>query len=159
MLQGTNRDLRLRISYRYLKNVFCLRPKKLLLFPEMWVTIKIFTRASANYFFFIHFPEISSFLLQSLLLFWFLFFCLFVLCFLKLKVYILIHIWLCGRVSDKKTFTRPISGNKTNFFGPYINHKTHNVTILWSINEGPSLFEVMFSLKVILNQKFFLKNT
>ena len=62
-------------------------------------------------------------------------------------------------MSDKKTFTQPISGNKTNFFGPYINHETHNVTILWSINEGPSLFGAMFSLRVILNQQFFLKNT
>ena len=36
--------------------------------------------------------------------------------FFKLKIYILIHIWLCERVSNKKIFTRPISGNKTNFF-------------------------------------------
>ena len=43
------------------------------------------------------------------------FFCLFVRCFLKLKMYILIHIWLCGRVSDKKSFNKPISGNKTTF--------------------------------------------
>ena len=45
------------------------------------------------------------------------FFCLFVWCFLKLKMYILIHIWICGRVSDKKISTWPISGNKTSFFG------------------------------------------
>ena len=43
------------------------------------------------------------------------FFCLFV-CFLKLKIYIAIHIRLCGRVSDIKIFTRPISGNKITFF-------------------------------------------
>ena len=35
---------------------------------------------------------------------------------LKLKIYILIHIQLCGRLSDQKKFIRPISGNKTNFF-------------------------------------------
>ena len=36
--------------------------------------------------------------------------------FLKLKICSLIHIRLCGRVSDKKIFTRPISANKTTFF-------------------------------------------
>ena len=36
--------------------------------------------------------------------------------FLKLKIYILIRIWLCEWVSDKKFFTRSISGNKSNFF-------------------------------------------
>ena len=40
---------------------------------------------------------------------------LFVWCFLNLKMYILMHIRLCGRVSDK-VFTWPISGNKTTFF-------------------------------------------
>ena len=45
-----------------------------------------------------------------------LFFCLF---FFKLKIYILIQIRLCGQVGDKKTFTRPISRNKTTFFWPY----------------------------------------
>ena len=32
-------------------------------------------------------------------------------------MYILLHIRLCGRVSDNKIFTRPISGNKTFFYG------------------------------------------
>ena len=32
-------------------------------------------------------------------------------------MYILLHIRLCGRVSDKEIFTRPISGNKITFFG------------------------------------------
>ena len=45
----------------------------------------------------------------------FFFFCLFA-CFLKLKMYVLIHIQLCGQVSDKKFFTWLISGNKTTFF-------------------------------------------
>ena len=46
--------------------------------------------------------------LNKLLLFFFLgffcylFVCLFVWCFFKLKMYILIHIWLYGRVDDKK---------------------------------------------------------
>ena len=58
------------------------------------------------------FLQIFSFLLQS-----------FFFCFLsswsrffKLKIFIRIHIRLCGRVSDKKILTRPISGNKTIFF-------------------------------------------
>ena len=38
-----------------------------------------------------------------------------------LKIYILIHIRLCGRVSDIKNFTRPISGNKTTFLLNIIN--------------------------------------
>ena len=42
--------------------------------------------------------------------------CLF---FFWLKIYGLIHIWLCGRVSDKTIFSWPISGNKTTFFWPY----------------------------------------
>ena len=46
-------------------------------------------------------------------------FCLlpFFMVYLKLQIYILIYIWLCGLVSDKKKkkFTWPISGNKTNF--------------------------------------------
>ena len=45
------------------------------------------------------------------------YFCSFV-CFLKLKICILMHIRLWGRVSDKKIFTRPICRNKiTSFFG------------------------------------------
>ena len=52
--------------------------------------------------------------LISFAFFVFLFFGLFV-CFLKLKTCILIHIRLCGRVSDEKNFTRPSSGNKTTF--------------------------------------------
>ena len=43
---------------------------------------------------------------------------------LKQKVYILIHIRLCGRVSDKTNFTQPISENKTTFFWP--KKKEHN---------------------------------
>ena len=38
-----------------------------------------------------------------------------------LKIYILIHIRPCGRVSDIKNFTRPISGNKTTFLLDIIN--------------------------------------
>ena len=41
---------------------------------------------------------------------------LFVCCFLKSKMCILMHIRLCRRVSDKIFFARPISGNKTTFF-------------------------------------------
>ena len=75
--------------------------KKNLLFPEMWMTSKIFTRAAANLFFLIDFLTIFSFLLFLLLFLYPCFLCLFV-CFLKSKIYILIHIQQCGRVSDEK---------------------------------------------------------
>ena len=63
------------------------------------------------------FTYILFFSLHSFAFFVFLFvFCLLVcLLFLKLKRYILIHIRLCGWVSDIKIFIRPISGNKTTF--------------------------------------------
>ena len=59
------------------------------------------------------FCSLGSFAFLSLVLF-----CVLVWCFLKLKIYILIHIWLCGWISDKNIFTWPISRNKaTCFFG------------------------------------------
>ena len=71
----------------------------------MRVTRKILTRAAANLFLLINFPEIISFFLS---LFFFAFFglCFFCWCcwfvaFFRLKLYILIHIRLSGRVSDK----------------------------------------------------------
>ena len=69
--------------------------------------------------FFNRFSEDISFLLKFLWLFLVLVFFLFFFgCFLKLKMYILIHIRLCRQVSDKKFFTPPISGTKTAvFFG------------------------------------------
>ena len=62
----------------------------------------------------------------SLFLIWFLLFFCFLLWFilifvcrfcLKQKIYILIHIRLCGLVRDEKFFTQPISGNMTTFYG------------------------------------------
>ena len=96
------------------------RPKKnILLFPEIRTTRKIFTLTAANFFFFLNrfsgdivFSSLVSFVCFVLL---YLFAYLFV-CFLKLKIHVLIHIRLCGRMSDKKNFTRPISGNRTTFF-------------------------------------------
>ena len=44
----------------------------------------------------------------------------FVLFFLKLKIYILIHIRQRRRVKDKIIFTQPISENKSNFFLPSV---------------------------------------
>ena len=100
---------------------FChiVRPKKILFFPGMRVTREIFTQAAANLFFFNQFSRDILFSSLVSFAFLFLFFYVVVVCllFLNLKIYILIHIWLCGRVSDKKIFTRPISGNKTTFFG------------------------------------------
>ena len=74
--------------------------------PQIFFFLSIFRRYSLSFFSFFCF----------LLLLFFLFVCLFICCFLKSKMYILIHIRLSGRVSHKKIFTRPISGNKTIFF-------------------------------------------
>ena len=79
-----------------------------------WPQIYFFNRSSGNILFS---SSVSFSFFWNLVFFCFWFFWLFV-CFLKLKIYILIHIRLCGRVSDKKIFTRPISGNKATFFGP-----------------------------------------
>ena len=78
----------------------------------MRVIRKIFTQGSAIFFF----NEFSRDILFLLFFFIFVLFCLFAYCFLKLKMYILIHIQLCVHVSDKKIFIWPISGNKTTFF-------------------------------------------
>ena len=96
-----------------------LRPKKkkLLLLPEIRLT-----RAAAIFFSCfsgdIFFSSLVSFVffVSCFLFVCFLFVCLLDVLWNK-KMYILIHIWLCGRVSDKIFFTRPISGNKTTFFG------------------------------------------
>ena len=79
------------------------------------MTRKIFTRTTAI-FFLINFLEIFYFLLQFLL--FVLYSCIFLLVslFFEIKNTLLIHIRLCGRVSDKKVFTRLISGNKITFF-------------------------------------------
>ena len=55
-------------------------------------------------------------------LFSFIIFCfvLFIYYFLKLTMYILIRIRLCGRVSVNKIFTQPIYGNKSTVFWPKI---------------------------------------
>ena len=54
---------------------------------------------------------------SSLVSFTFCLLVIFVFFFLKLKIYILIHIRLYERMSNKTFFTRPVSGNKTTFFG------------------------------------------
>ena len=80
------------------------KTQKKLLFLEMQVTRKIVTRAFFSYFCF----------------FFILVFCCLLVCFLKLKIYILIHIRLSRTVSDKKCFSQPISSNKTPFFRPNV---------------------------------------
>ena len=91
---------------------------KIHLCPEMRVARKIFTRATANVFFFWRYSLfLFSFFCFFVFLLCFCFFGLFV-CFLKLKM---IHIRICRRGSDKKAFTRSISGNKTPFLGLVLN--------------------------------------
>ena len=91
-----------------------------LLSSEMRVTRKIFTRTAANLFFKSIFGRQSLFFYSF---FWFFYSCFFLfvcVLFFEIKIYILIHIRLCGWVNNKKIFTRPISGNKTTFFGPSV---------------------------------------
>ena len=106
---------------------FCVpvRPKKILLFPKM--------RAAANFFLSI-LRRYSIFFFSFFRFFYIVVFCLFV-WFLKIKIYILIHIRLCGQVSDKKNFTRSISGNKTLCFWPnkYFYHMIIIATLLLSL--------------------------
>ena len=65
-------------------------------------------------------------LFSSLFFFFFYFFVLLLVfllvCFLKLKIYILKHIRLCGRVSDKYFFIRSFFRNKTTFLGLVSKH-------------------------------------
>ena len=60
----------------------------------------------------------STDILFSSLVSFFAFLCLlvFLLQWLKLKIYVLIHIWLCGRVNDKEILSQPISVSKITFF-------------------------------------------
>ena len=100
--------------------------KKLNLFPEMWMTRKILTRAAANLFFFNRFPRdilfssLVPFVFFVLVSFVCLFVCLFVWCFLKSKCFFEIM----------KIFTRPISGNNTTLiFRPMSNHQVIFFTV------------------------------
>ena len=63
--------------------------KIILLFPEMRVTRKIFTRTAASFFKFFY-RRYSLFFICFFCFFWFLFFVVIVSCFLNLKMYILI---------------------------------------------------------------------
>ena len=116
-----------------------IRPTKIiLLFPEMRVTKKIFTQAAANLFFnqffgdILFFSSVSFASIGSCFLIWF------VCCFLKLIMYILLHIRLCGQMSHKRYFTQPISGNKNTFFWPYIVY----CTLYWTAKLGACLKKI-----------------
>ena len=77
----------------------------------MQMTRKFFTRAAASLFFFNRFS--GDILFSSLISFAFLI--LVFVCFLELKMYILIHIRLCRRVRDKKKF-HPAGFRKQDYF-------------------------------------------
>ena len=97
---------------------YIIRPKKILLFPEMRVSRKIFNPVAAFFFFFLSILRRNSVFFFSFFCFFDSCFCLFVCCFLKFKMYILIHIRLCGRVTDKKISPGRLLENKTTFFWP-----------------------------------------
>ena len=101
--------------------VIFIRQKKILLFPEMRVTRKIFARAVANLFFLNLFSGniLFSSLVSFVVVFWGFFcilvffcccFCLFVY-FLKLKVYILIHV-----AYERQKHFHPADFRKQNYF-------------------------------------------
>ena len=105
------------------------KAKKILFFPEILVARNIFTQMTANLFF------QSIFQIYYLVFFSFFsfFYYFFVCCFLKLKMYIVIHIQLCGRVSIKEIFTQPIFRNKTTFFC------TRNVSSMYTTDWCPNV--------------------
>ena len=115
----------------------------ILLFPKLWLTVKILTWVAAKNFFFINLIKFFKAILHLKTTLTALFFVekqknlsfivwrtkckfvrinllveiFFVCVFSWNKKYVLYTFDLCGRVGDKKNFTRPISGNKTTFFG------------------------------------------
>ena len=118
---------------RWQKQLPIKETKKKLLFPEMRVTKKIFTRAPAKKFF-INLIEFFKQRLHLKILLTALFlveknifrreikhkfvrinFCLFLWFFERKKKIFSYTFDLGGRVGDKKTFTAPISGNKAIF--------------------------------------------
>ena len=67
-------------------------------------------------------------------------------------MYILIHSWICRRISDKKIFTRPISGNKTTFFG--LNRKSFKKIIKAKRRKAEYLFvKKVFNYDLTIFQK------
>ena len=88
----------------------------------------------------------------------FLFLFLFFFYFLKLKTYILIHIWLCGRVSDKKNFTWPFSGNKTTFFGLSITFCAFHLLSVWFFISFKYILALMslLLLATIVSELFYI---
>ena len=92
------------------------KAEKKLLFPEMRMTRTIFIRAAMNLFFKSIFRKYSFFFFSFFCFFCILAFCFFFLlvCFLKLKIYILIHIQLCERVVIK--FFHSASFRKQDYF-------------------------------------------
>ena len=117
---GDNTDLLWNSNMSKITKVnIVFRPKKTLLFSEMWVTRKIFTWAAANLSFFIVFQDIFSFLLLFLLFSFNLdYFLFFYLSYFKLNMFILIDTYSTTWAGEwQKIFTRTICGNKTNFFG------------------------------------------
>ena len=104
-----NRGSRRIVWFDDRKKLFILGQKKCSFFRKCgwrekispwWLQIYFFNRFSRD----ILFPHLVSlaFLYSCFC------FCSFV-CFLKLKICILMHIRLCGRVSNKKIFTRPFA--------------------------------------------------
>ena len=104
-----------------LSKVYCFLAHSLILladhrilldFPQILLTTTAFSFSLSSLVSFAFLFSLVSFAFCFSVCF---FFVLFFVC-LKQKIFILIHIRLCGRVSDEKILNRPISGNKAIFF-------------------------------------------
>ena len=105
-----------------LSKVYCFLARSLILladhrilldFPQILLTTTAFSFSLSSLVSFAFLFSLVSFAFCFSVCFFF--FVLFFVC-LKQKIFILIHIRLCGRVSDEKIFNRPISENKAIFF-------------------------------------------
>ena len=106
----------MRMEIHQRKHSIILRPKrKTLCYRRCGWQEKSSPGQPQIYFFKLISQRFSLFLFSFLCFILYFCFCPFV-CLLKLKIYILIHIWLCRWVSDKKSFTHLICWNKTTLF-------------------------------------------
>ena len=115
------------ISFSISLIIRALGQKKLPLFPEMWVTRKIFTRAAANLFL-IDFLEIFSFLLYFLFLFLILVFWFVCLMFLIKCIFWFTFDYAGGWVIKKFS-----PGQKTTFFLPLLKRENQVSTMKSSL--------------------------
>ena len=92
------------------------------------------------------FQNLQPALFFSFFSFLFVYVSVFFFSFSKQKIYILIQSWLCGWASDKKKFTRLISGNKTTFFALVSGMYILNEVCYLTASIAATLFSMVVSL-------------